>query len=134
MLLNFLIKLTAPIGHKEQPFKSSNVCFVPVVNRLQVSSLSFVCYYSELQWNVRHSVNNKRLCYACNTYPFANIAILRYNCQTVGISFIRTKCVQPVCYYFFCNLIPDSSRWSDENLAGTRFISTQVFQALSFTL
>ena len=127
MLLNSLTKLTAPIGHKEQPFKSSNVRLLLVVNRLQVSSLSSVCYYSDLQWNVRHSVNNKRLCYACNTYPFANIAILRYNCQTVGISFVRTKCVYTPCargYYFFCNLIPDSSRWSDENPAGTRFIST----------
>lgn len=44
MLLNFLTKLTAPIGHKEQPFKSSNLRFLPVVNRLQVSSLSFVIY------------------------------------------------------------------------------------------
>ena len=96
MLLNFLTKLTAPIGHKEH-FKISNVRFLLVVNPLQVSSLSSVCYYSDLQWNVRHSVNNKGLCYACNTYPFANIAILRYNCQTVGISFIRNKCVYPVC-------------------------------------
>ena len=96
MLLNFLTKLTAPIGHKEH-FKISNVRFLLVVNPLQVSSVSSVCYYSDLQRNVRHSVNNKRLCYACNTYPFANIAILRYNYQTVGISFIRTKCVYPVC-------------------------------------
>ena len=132
MLLNFLTKLTAPIGHKEQHFKSSNVCFVPVVNRLQVSSLSFVCSYSDLQWNVRHSVNNKGLCYACNTCPFANIAILRYNCQTVGISFIRTKCVQPVCYYFFCNLIPDSSRWSDENLAGQDLFQPRYFKHCLF--
>ena len=39
MLLNFLTKLTAPIGHKEQPFKSSNVRLLLVVNRLQVYHL-----------------------------------------------------------------------------------------------
>ena len=58
MFLNFLTKLTTPIGHKEQAFKSSNVRFLLVVNRLQVSSLSSVCNYTYLQWNVRHSVNN----------------------------------------------------------------------------
>ena len=39
---------------------------------------------------------------------------------------VSTPCARG--YYFFCNLIPDSSRWSDGNLEGTRLISTKVFQ------